>query len=88
MSDNEKLLIHRSSYTRRNFLQKAGLAISGLGLLGLDCLPVWADEPGVCKPPVATERGRFRPDTRLAIRTRYACAPGTTCALTCRTLFL
>ncbi|HEV7375434.1 MAG TPA: tyrosinase family protein [Pyrinomonadaceae bacterium] len=70
MSDNEKLPIHRSSYTRRDFLQKAGLAISGLGLLGLDCFPVWADEPGVCKPPVARSRGRFRPDTRLPIRTR------------------
>jgi polyphenol oxidase len=70
MSENEKLPVHRSSYTRRDFLQNAGLAISGIGLLGLDCLPVWADEPHACKPPVAASRGRFRPDTRLAIRTR------------------
>jgi polyphenol oxidase len=70
MSENEKLLIPGSSYTRREFLQKTGLAISGLGLLGLDCLSVRADEPPVCKPPVARSRGRFRPDTRLPIRTR------------------
>lgn len=70
MSENEKPMIRSNAYTRREFLQKAGLAVSGIGLFGLNCLPVWADEPRVCNPPVARSRGTFRPDTRLAIRTR------------------
>jgi polyphenol oxidase len=78
MSEKEKLLFHPSSYTRRDFLQKAGLAISGLGLLGLNCPSVWADEPHACKPPVARSRGRFRSDTHLPIRTRKSASDLTT----------
>jgi polyphenol oxidase len=70
MSDNEKLMTRGNAYTRREFLQSLGLTAGGIGLLGINCLPVWADEPRVCKPPVAGSRGTFRPDTRLPIRTR------------------